>query len=404
MKTYLVGGAIRNQLLGLPVKDLDYVVVGSSDAEMISLGFKRVGIDFPVYLHPETGDEYALARRERSTGNGYNDFTVEFGPDVTIEEDLGRRDITANSIAQDIETDEYVDPFNGVTDIQSRIFHVVNSTAFEEDPVRILRLARFLAEYPAFSADYDTILAAMEGNIKHATAERVALELIKALKSAKPSQFFEFLAQIGQLDFWFPEVNNLRGVPQTFKYHMEGDAFVHTMMVLDAAAKHNESLEVRFGCLVHDFGKASTPADILPAHHGHEYRGVKLVKAFCDRLKLPNDLNRIGQKSAEFHTHVHNAKILNNKTFVKLYEAFKSNLNDTDIVGKVAFYDNSGKLPFTPYGDNAEFFANKIKAMTKAKLSNVLTPEKIKTTSIEQRKQTIHKLRLAVLREFDEAV
>lgn len=393
---FLVGGAVRNIVLGLPIKDRDFVVVGSTEEEMLAKGFKKVGQDFPVFLD-DSGEEYALARREISTGNGYKDFSFEFGPDVTLEEDLFRRDMTCNSLAQNMETGDIVDPFGGLDDIKNRVFRMVSETSFEEDPVRILRLARFCAEYPAFSVDPATRIAASKGNIMNATAERVNLELMKALKGAKPSRFFEFLNSIDQLDFWFPEIFNLIGKTQPLLHHLEGCAFVHTMMVVDEAAKAKMPIEVMFSALVHDFGKGTTPVDLLPKHHGHEERGVPLVATFVKRLKIENDLLRVGQKTARFHTHVHNVNKLNAKTFVKVFEDMKSHINDVDVVGLVAMFDGKGKLPVAPDNDNHLVFARKVRAAASVKLSNAFTNTEIETMSIENRIQKLHKMRVAAV-------
>lgn len=394
MKVYLVGGAVRNEIMGIPAKDNDYVVVGATEQDMLDLGYSKVGADFPVYLHPETGEEYALARRERSTGTGYNDFEVEFGPDVTLEEDLGRRDFTMNAIAKDAETGEIIDPFGGVEHIRKRLIHIVHDKAFEEDPVRTLRLARFKAQYPAFEITAHTRNQAFLTKIESATAERVNLELSKALMGAKPSGFFDTLYDISKLWFWFQELSELKGVPQPIKWHAEGDAYTHTMMVLDSAAKHNESLEIRFGSLVHDFGKAATWPSKLPSHPGHEEAGVPLVHSFCDRLKISNDLRQAGALSAKYHGHVHKADIMNAKTFVKIFEEFKKNDKDSWTVARVAWHDNEGKLPYESHGNLSWNFRNAIQRIREVKLSGFFNPEDIEAMSIEQRKQTLHKLRI----------
>lgn len=399
MKIYLVGGAVRNEILGIPAKDFDYVVVGATETEMLDLGYSKVGADFPVFLHKDTGEEYALARRERSTGPGYNDFEVEFGPDVTLKEDLGRRDFTMNAIAKDVETGEIIDPFFGQKHIKERRIEIVHEKTFIEDPVRILRLARFTAQFPAFQIGWNASSAAREGDISKATPERVQLELIKALMGAKPSEFFNTLRNIGQLYFWFPEVFSLIDIPAgPMKYHLEGDAWVHTALVLDSAAKHNENLEIRFGALVHDFGKASTWPSKLPSHPGHEEAGVPLVEAFCDRLKISNDLRRAGILSARYHMHVHKANELREKTYVKIYEDFKKDDRGPWTVARVAWHDNEGKLPYSSHGNLSWDFHHKLETLRDVKLSAVYTPEEIEAMTIDKRKETLHRMRINAIK------
>lgn len=397
MKVYACGGQIRDELLGLVPKDRDFVVTGATQEQMLDLGFKKVGADFPVFLEPNTGEEYALARRERSTGPGYNDFEVEFSPDVTIEEDLYRRDFTMNAIAKDIETREIIDPLDGQKHIKERKIVITNPKAFLEDPVRILRMARFIAQYPALTIEDETWAYAFQGDISDATAERVQLELIKALMGAKPSKFFDILSKLSGFTSWFPEVFDLIGVPQPLKYHLESCAYGHTMLVLDSAAKHNASLEVRFGCLVHDFGKATT-RESWPSHPAHEIRGVPLVHAFCDRLKICNDLRKAGTKSAQYHMHVHKAFELKPKTYVKVFEDIKSDaINLAGIITSVAWHDNEGKLPWEHYGHKAEYFFDSIEELTGIKLSNEYSQEEIDTMSIDKRKQVLHNMRLKAI-------
>jgi tRNA nucleotidyltransferase (CCA-adding enzyme) len=403
MKTYLVGGAIRNEFLGIPAKDNDYVVTGATEQEMLDLGYEKVGADFPVFLHKDTGEEYAIARRERSTGPGYNDFEVDFSPDVTIEEDLGRRDFTMNAIARDIETDEIIDPYDGRKHIKERRIEIVHEKTFIEDPVRILRLARFTAQYPAFQMGMKASGAAREGDISKATSERVQLELIKALMGVKPSEFFTTLRSVGQLEFWFPEIYNLIDIPAgPIKHHAEGDAYTHTMMVLDSAAKHGDSLEIRFGCLVHDFGKASTWPSKLPSHPGHEQAGVPLVNAFCDRLKISNDLRQAGVLSANYHGHVHKADIMKAKTYVRIFEDFKRNEKDSWTVARVAWHDNEGKLPYESHGNLSWDFHRAIQRIREAKLSAWYTPEEIEKWTVDRRKEMLHKMRLMFFNNFKE--
>lgn len=394
-KIYLVGGAVRDKLMGLTPKDNDYVVVGSTPEEMLAEGFQQVGADFPVFLHPETKEEYALARTEVSTGPGYLDFKVDFNPNTTIEEDLKRRDLTINAIAIDMETGALVDPYSGMDDIKKRVLKMVNPNAFEEDPVRVFRLARFKARFPAFEIDDATYGKAMDMYTLDVTPERVGIEFMKALQTVQPSKFFDTLGGMGHTHF-FDEVFELIGVPQPLKWHAEGDAFTHTMMVLDAAARDNMPIEVLFGALVHDLGKGTTYADILPSHHGHEERGVPLVAKFVDRLKLGNEFKRIGQMVARYHTHVHNVYKLNPKTFVKVFDDIKSHVDDARWIAQVAFYDNAGKLPYSPYGDKHrafEFFVN----AANVSLSSGYEIDVIQKMSIDARKNNHHRLKVAAV-------
>ena len=275
MKIYLVGGAVRDQLLGLEVHERDYVVVGSTPDEMLELGYKSVGKDFPVFLHPETKEEYALARLERKVSAGYTGFTTDCSKNVTLEDDLKRRDLTINAIAQDTEGN-IIDPYNGQADLNNRILKHV-SPAFTEDPVRILRLARFAARFAklGFTVDAKTNnlmkLMVEDGEVDSLVAERVWRETERALGEDAPQVFFEVLNNCGALKKLFPEIYNLYGVPNPPKHHPEIDTGIHTMMVLEQAAKLSNNPRVRFAALVHDLGKATTPKDLWPSHHGHEH-------------------------------------------------------------------------------------------------------------------------------------
>jgi len=314
MKTYLVGGAVRDELLGFPVQDKDFVVVGSTPEEMVAAGFRPVGKDFPVFLHPKTHDEYALARTERKTAKGYKGFTVHASPDVTLEEDLARRDLTINAIAKaldgasELEDGKLIDPFNGLRDIQSKTLRHV-SEAFAEDPVRILRAARFSARLSEFSIAPETITLmknmVADGEVDALVAERVWQELAKGLMEAKPSRMFDALRACGALQKILPELDRLWGVPQRAEYHPEVDTGIHIMLVIDYAASHNYSLPVRFAALLHDLGKGLTPADMLPRHIGHEERSFSLVKEVCKRLRVPNDCKELAQLVAKFHGKLH---------------------------------------------------------------------------------------------------
>ncbi len=322
MKTYLVGGSVRDKLLGLTIKDRDWVVVGSSPEAMISKGFQPVGKDFPVFLHPKTHEEYALARTERKTAPGYKGFVVHAAPNVTLEEDLARRDLTINAIAQ-AEDGSLIDPYDGQRDLQNKILRHV-SPAFVEDPVRVLRIARFAARFGFTIADETLILiknmvAAKE--LDYLVPERVWQELEKALATTQPSLFFMALREAGALKSLFPEVDRLFGVPQVPKWHPEVDTGVHVMMVIDQAAKLTNDIAVRFAALCHDLGKGTTPADILPQHNGHEARSIKLTQALCQRIRVPKDIETLALKVAEYHTHVHLLFELRPATILEVIEA-----------------------------------------------------------------------------------
>lgn len=325
MKTYIVGGAVRDALLGLPVKDRDHVVVGATPQQMVELGYKPVGKDFPVFLHPQTHEEYALARTERKTGKGYKGFQVYAAPEVTLEEDLARRDLTINAIAQD-GNGELTDPYKGLADIESKTLRHV-SDAFAEDPVRILRAARFAARFTEFHVAPETIALMRQmveaGEVDALVSERVWQELAKGLMEAKPSRMFAVLRECGALQKILPELDRLWGVPQPAQYHPEIDTGVHVMMVLDYAASQNYSLPVRFAALTHDLGKGTTPKDILPRHIGHEERSVHLLKAVCQRLRVPNGCKELAHIVAKFHGKVGRSDKMRADTMVRL-------LQDTD--------------------------------------------------------------------------
>jgi len=309
MQTYIVGGAVRDELLGFAIKDKDYVVVGSTPEAMLAAGFKPVGKDFPVFLHPVTRDEYALARTERKTAKGYKGFAIHASPEVTLEEDLARRDLTINAIAK-ADDGRLVDPFSGLADIQSKTLRHV-SAAFAEDPVRILRVARFSARLTDFNVAPETMVLMRQmvdaGEVDALVAERVWQELAKGLMEAKPSRMFEVLRACGALQKILPELDKLWGVPQPEQHHPEIDTGVHVMMVVDYAASQNFSLPVRFAALMHDLGKGTTPVEMLPKHIGHEQRSANLLKEVCKRLRVPNDCRELGVMTAKFHGKLHQA-------------------------------------------------------------------------------------------------
>lgn len=322
MKIYTVGGAVRDRLLGLPVADRDYVVVGATPDDMLAQGFQPVGKDFPVFLHPQTHAEYALARTERKSGHGYKGFTVYAAPEVTLEEDLLRRDLTINAIAEDA-VGALVDPYGGQRDLAARVFRHV-SEAFAEDPVRILRVARFAARFGDFSVAPET-LALMRrmvdnGEVDALVPERVWQEVARGLMEAQPSRMFLVLRDCGALARLFPEIDRLFGVPQRPEYHPEVDTGIHVMLVVDWAARQGFSLPVRFAALTHDLGKGVTPPALWPAHHGHEAKSVELVRALGERIRVPSDCRELAVAVARDHGNVHRALELRASTIVELLE------------------------------------------------------------------------------------
>jgi tRNA nucleotidyltransferase (CCA-adding enzyme) len=325
MKVYLVGGAVRDEQLGLPVTERDWCVVGATPAEMREAGYRQVGKDFPVFLHPDSGEEYALARTERKTAAGYHGFEFHTDPGVTIEDDLGRRDLTINAIAKD-DSGEIVDPHGGLADIRDRVLRHV-SDAFVEDPVRVLRVARFAARFSSLgfeiAAETMALMRSMtdNGEIDALVPDRVWKETELALLGRDSRVYFETLRACGALAVLFPEVDRLFGTPQPVQWHPEVDTGVHVMMVLDQAEKLSPDLEVRFAALVHDLGKGTTRKHALPSHPGHEGRGVKLIRRLAERLPVPNACRDLGMLVSEYHTHCHRAFELRASTILKMLEA-----------------------------------------------------------------------------------
>jgi tRNA nucleotidyltransferase (CCA-adding enzyme) len=325
MQVYLVGGAVRDRLLGREVSERDWVVVGATPAELSRAGFIPVGRDFPVFLHPKTKEEHALARLERKVAPGYRGFTTEFSPDVKLEDDLKRRDLTINAMAQD-DAGNIIDPYGGQADLAARLLRHV-SEAFVEDPVRILRVARFAARYaPLGFRVADETMALMQqmvsdGEANALVAERVWTETEKALGEPCPDVFISVLRASGALKVVYPEVDALFGVPQPAKWHPEIDTGVHQLLALREAVKLGGGVAVRFAVLMHDLGKAATPADKLPSHHGHEDAGVALVEQLAGRLRVPNHLRELAVITARYHTHVHRALELRADSVVKTLEA-----------------------------------------------------------------------------------
>lgn len=342
MKIYKVGGCVRDMLLGIEANDVDYVVTDSSQQEMLNDGFIQVGKDFPVFLHPETRDEYALARIEKSTGNSYNDFVFET-KDVTLKDDISRRDFTINGICVDIETNKIIDYFNGQLDLHDGVIRHI-SDSFVEDPVRILRAARFAAKYNFRIANETTILIKdmiKRGMLDSLVPDRVYKELEKVLKLKNPEVFFLVLDDLGALEILFPEIACLKGQTQPKQWHPETiddlqknigfkinrnagiedyDAFVHTMLVLQEAVKYTDDIVIKFASLTHDFGKGLTKKELLPKHYGHELAGVPVVEEFCDRLHIPNSLKDVAVMTSREHINIHRFNELNNKTILKLFQ------------------------------------------------------------------------------------
>ncbi|WP_096698362.1 multifunctional CCA addition/repair protein [Polaromonas sp. AER18D-145] len=334
MEIFMVGGAVRDALLGLPVQDHDWVVVGATPDELTALGYLPVGKDFPVFLHPQTREEYALARTERNTARGYRGFAIHAAPDVTLEEDLARRDLTINSIAAParpqrdgagFEADfaALIDPYGGQRDIRDKVLRHVTD-AFREDPVRILRLARFAARFDDFTVAPETMALMREmvnhGEVDALVAERVWQELARGLMERTPSRMFDVLRECGALQHLLPEVEKLWGVPQRPEYHPEVDTGVHLMMVLDMSARLQASLPVRFACLGHDLGKGSTAVELLPRHIGHEERGVRLLKDVCARLRVPTDCRELAEVVAREHGNIHRSAEFGAAALVRLLE------------------------------------------------------------------------------------
>ncbi len=359
MKTYIVGGAVRDELLGVAVKDRDYVVVGATPEQMIAQNYTPVGKDFPVFLHPVTHEEYALARTERKTAPGYKGFVFHTDAGVTLEEDLIRRDLTVNAMAKDADG-RIVDPFDGRRDLEQKIFRHVSS-AFAEDPVRILRVARFAARFPQFSVAMETnaLMQAMvaAGEVDALVPERIWQELARGLMETQPSHMFAVLRDCGALKRILPELDILWGVPQPAAHHPEIDTGKHVMMVVDYAAQQNLSLPIRCAALLHDLGKGMTPPESWPRHHGHEMHGTKLVEAVCQRLKIPGDCRDLSVMTAREHGNIGRALELRAATIVTLFErcdAFRKPQRFIDML-QASECDHRGRTGFAekPFPQNA---------------------------------------------------
>ncbi|WP_420472929.1 multifunctional CCA addition/repair protein [Noviherbaspirillum sp. ST9] len=402
MKTYVVGGAVRDALLGLPVQDHDHVVVGATPDDMVALGFRPVGKDFPVFLHPKTNEEYALARTERKTAPGYKGFVFHTSPDVTLEQDLVRRDLTINAMAQ-AEDGSIVDPFGGQGDLQARVFRHV-SDAFAEDPVRILRVARFAARFTGFSVAPETnaLMRSMveAGEVDALVPERVWQELSRGLMEVQPSRMFDVLRACGALARILPELDVLWGVPQPEQHHPEIDTGVHVMMVADYAARQGLDLPVRCAALMHDLGKGVTPPEAWPKHHGHEGQGVHLVEQVCIRLKIPNDCRDLAVMTAREHGNIARAFELRADTIVKLLErcdAFRKparfidmlHASECDHRGRTGFENRD--YPQRPYLEQALAAAASVNAGEIARV-HVDQPKRIP--------EAVHTARVAAVAEL----
>jgi len=375
MKIYLVGGALRDRLLGRPVSDHDWLVVGATPEEMVSRGYLPVGRDFPVFLHPRTREEYALARTERKSAPGYRGFTVQASPDVTLEQDLARRDLTVNAIAMPAEfvqadgsfepaPRKLADPFHGRRDLEQRVLRHVTD-AFREDPVRILRVARFAARFDDFSVAPETMTLMREmveaGETDALVAERVWQELSRGLMETCPSRMFEVLRACGALAVLLPEVDRLWGVPQSAEHHPEVDTGVHLMMVIDTSARLDAPLPVRFACLMHDLGKGTTDAEELPRHPGHEQRSADLLHAVCDRWRVPVDVRELAEVVAREHGNIHGSGGLQAAELVRLLErcdAFRKPARFADAL-LACECDSRGRLGFEdqPYPQRERLLA-----------------------------------------------
>ena len=406
MQIYLVGGAVRDTLLGLNVKDRDWLVVGATPAQMLKLGYQQVGADFPVFLHPHSKEEYALARTERKTAGGYTGFTCNAAPDVTLEEDLLRRDLTINAIAMD-ENKQLIDPYHGQQDLELKILRHV-SDAFIEDPLRVLRVARFAARYHAlgFTIAAETLALMQQicasGELTYLSAERVWQETARSLEGNNPEVYIEVLRQCGALKIWFTELEVLWGVPNPPQWHPEIDTGIHTIMVLQQAAKLSDKLTVRFAALVHDLGKGLTPQEKWPSHPGHENSGLASVNSLCKRIKAPNECRELALLMSEYHTHVHKAFELKPATVLKV-------LNHCDVWRKPQRFadlllcceaDARGRTGFENRDyPNASYFWQAYQTALQVDVKAIVASG-LKGEAIKQR---LNELRLEAIKEFKES-
>lgn len=405
METYLVGGAVRDSLLGLEVKDMDWVVVGATPEQMLKNGFKQVGAEFPVFLHPDNGDEYALARKEYKDGQGYHGFQCDFGPEVSLKEDLMRRDLTVNAMAMD-QDGQLIDYYGGARDLESRVLRHV-SDAFAEDPLRVLRVARFAARYGDFTIADETLSLMRSmvkgGELNHLTAERVWKETSRALGELHPSIYFKTLHDCGALEVVFPEIAVLDGITQPVEHHPEGDVLTHVLLVVDQAAKLSDDPRARFAALVHDLGKGVTPREEWPRHIGHEKAGVPLVEAMVERLKISKDYARIGKVAAEHHQRVHTIGNLTAKKVVKLFNTidafrrpevveFLAIASEADAKGRTGLEDR----PYPQSGMLRSYFS----AVANIKVKDVFAGKgkDIKEASPDLIKASLHQARVSAIK------
>lgn len=400
MGVYVVGGAVRDALMGLPVNDRDWVVVGSTPEAMTAQGYVPVGKDFPVFLHPQSREEFALARTERKTARGYKGFAVQAAPDVTLEEDLARRDLTLNAMAvpealahasvSDWQR-HIVDPYGGQADLRAKVLRHVTG-AFAEDPVRILRLARFAARFPDFSVAPETMTLMRQmvedGEVDHLVPERVWQELAKGLMAEKPSRMFEVLRSCGALQVLLPELDRLWGVPQRADYHPEVDTGAHMVLVLDMCAQLQTPLPVRVAALLHDLGKGTTPAEVLPRHIGHEGRSVKLLQQVCARLRLPSDCKELAEVVAREHGNIHRSADLNPDGVMRLLERCDA-LRQADrfaLILQACECDARGRLGYAerdyPQGQRLRQAQQAALAVDTAPIAKAATEQGLKGTQI----------------------
>lgn len=402
MEIYLVGGAVRDQLLNYPVSERDWVVIAETPESMVKQGFRPVGKDFPVFLHPQSHEEYALARTERKTAPGYKGFTVHTSPEVTLEQDLIRRDLTINAMAMTPQG-QLIDPYNGQQDLENRVFRHI-SPAFAEDPVRILRVARFAARYKhlgfILAEETRELMRSMviTGEVDHLVPERVWAELLKALKEQTPTAFFYTLKECSALEKIFPEIDSLFGVPQPEMYHPEIDTGLHTMLCLEQATHLSNKPEVRFAALVHDLGKGITPKEYWPHHHGHEKSGLHILEKLCTRLRVPNSFKVLALHAMQYHTHCHKAFELKASTLTNVLGflgAFK-NSNNLDDFLLVCEADAKGRtgLENLPY-PQAVLLKQANQAAISIDTSSILTSD-IKGAKIGE---AIHRLRTKAVTE-----
>ncbi|MEY4662337.1 MAG: Multifunctional protein [Pseudomonadota bacterium] len=400
MGVYVVGGAVRDALMGLPVNDRDWVVVGSTPEAMTAQGYVPVGKDFPVFLHPQSREEFALARTERKTARGYKGFAVQAAPDVTLEEDLARRDLTLNAmavpeaLAHDSVSDwqrHIVDPYGGQADLRAKVLRHVTG-AFAEDPVRILRLARFAARFPDFSVAPETMTLMRQmvedGEVDHLVPERVWQELAKGLMTEKPSRMFEVLRSCGALQVLLPELDRLWGVPQRADYHPEVDTGAHMVLVLDMCAQLQTPLPVRVAALLHDLGKGTTPAEVLPRHIGHEGRSVKLLQQVCGRLRVPSDCKELAEVVAREHGNIHRSADLNPDGVMRLLERCDA-LRQADrfaLILQACECDARGRLGYAerdyPQGQRLRQAQQAALAVDTAPIAKAATEQGLKGTQI----------------------